>query len=101
MGQSSIKGATHTTHFVKWNKPSTPKVHIIGQKIMVVLLVHVISMFTQVEMELDMVAISYWLGTLLLHPIFILSLLTLFLFFCMIIMFKIWLCNNIQNISTN
>jgi hypothetical protein len=56
---------------------------------MVVLLVHVISMFTQVEMELDMVAISYWLGTLLLHPIFILSLLTLFLFFCMIIMFKI------------
>ncbi len=62
MGQSSIKGATHTTHFVKWNKPSTPKVHSLGQKFMVVLHVHVISMFTQVEMELDMVAISYWLA---------------------------------------
>lgn len=45
---------------------------------MVVLHVHVISMFTQVEMELDMVAISYWLGTLLLYPILILSLLTPF-----------------------
>ncbi len=48
---------------------------------MVVLHVHVISMFTQVEMESYIVAKSYRLGTLLLYPIFILSLLTPFLLF--------------------